>query len=109
LGSPDDLVTQIGWRIARGMVLARQGKASEAETVARSGLELALSTEYASQTAEAHMALADVLRLAGRTDEAAEELERALAIYERKEFAASADAVRTELADLRAELGSSVP
>jgi class 3 adenylate cyclase/tetratricopeptide (TPR) repeat protein len=100
-GSKDDLVTQIGWRMARATVLARRGNLREAETLARSALALALGSDYAAETAETHVVLADVLRIAGHPDQAAQELEQALRIFERKEFAASADAVRAELAALQ--------
>ena len=69
--------------------------------LAREGVAVAAASEYAQFTAEARIGLADVLRSAGRPDEARRELEEALRIYERKEFELSADAVRAELAELQ--------
>ena len=98
-GSGDDAGTQIGWRRSLALILARRGDLAEAEALAREAVGYAHLTEYAESTAEAHLALGDVLHRAGRPDEAARELERALSIYEQKEFVTSANAVRTELAE----------
>jgi len=52
-------------------------------------------------TAEAHLGLADVLRLSGRREEASSAATAALAIYEQRGMKASAEAVRGELAELQ--------
>jgi class 3 adenylate cyclase/tetratricopeptide (TPR) repeat protein len=100
-GSKDDIATQSSWRMARALVLAKQGASDEAIGLAREGVAVAAASEYAQFTAEARIAFADVLRLAGRPDEAGRELEEALRIYVGKEFELSADAVRAELAELQ--------
>jgi tetratricopeptide (TPR) repeat protein len=100
-GSKDDIATQASWRVARALVLAKEGTWDEAITLARDGVAVAAASEYAQFTAEARIGCADVLRIAGRPDEAARELEEALGIYERKEFWLSADAVRAQLAELQ--------
>jgi class 3 adenylate cyclase/tetratricopeptide (TPR) repeat protein len=100
-GSIDDIATQASWRVARALVLAKEGKSSEAIALARDGLAVAAASEFAQVTAEARITLADVLLTACRPDEAWRELEEALRIYERKEFELSADAVRAELAQLQ--------
>ncbi len=100
-GSKEDIATQAYWRAARAVVLAKEGKFDEAIVLARDGVAVAAATEYAQFTAEARIALADVLRMADRPEEAVHELEEALRIYERKEFELSADAVRAELAELQ--------
>jgi class 3 adenylate cyclase/tetratricopeptide (TPR) repeat protein len=100
-GSRDDIATQTIWRMALAQVLAHRGRRDEAIALARVGVAVAAASEYAQYTAEAHIALANVLRGAGRPDEAERELEEALRIYERKEFELSTDAVRAELAELQ--------
>jgi class 3 adenylate cyclase/tetratricopeptide (TPR) repeat protein len=100
-GSKDDIATQTFWRVARALVLAKEGRPDEAIALARDGVAVAAASEYAQFTAEARIALADVLRIADRPDEAVHELQEALRIYERKEFELSADAVRAELAELQ--------
>jgi class 3 adenylate cyclase/tetratricopeptide (TPR) repeat protein len=101
LGSPDDITTQVGWRMAMGLVHAQRGALSEAEAMAREALERALAGEYEGVVAECHLALALVLRFAGRPEEAVLEAEKALVIFERKELMDSADAVRGQLAELQ--------
>jgi class 3 adenylate cyclase len=100
-GMEDDIATQSAWRVARALVLARRGAIDEAVALARQDVEVAAASEYAQFTAEARIGFADVLRLAGRADEAAGELEEAVWIYEGKEFELSADAVRAKLAELQ--------
>jgi class 3 adenylate cyclase len=105
-GSADDVSTQVGWRIARAMVFARKGKVAEAEPLARDALTLALETEYADMTAIAHLAVADVLVISGRLEDASSAVDAALAIFDQKEMIASADAVRAEFAELQSGVGS---
>jgi ATP/maltotriose-dependent transcriptional regulator MalT len=105
-GSADDVSTQVGWRIARAMVFARKGKVADAETLAHDALTLALETEYADMTAIAHLAVADVLVVSGRLEDASSAVDAALAIFDQKEMIASADAVRAEFAELQSGVGS---
>jgi class 3 adenylate cyclase len=105
-GSADDVSTQVGWRIARAMVFARKGKVADAETLARDALTLALETEYADMTAIAHLAVADVLVISGRLEDASSAVDAALAIFDQKEMIASADAVRADFAELQSGVGS---
>ena len=100
-GSPEDIATQVGWRAARAMILAQRGEPDEGEALARDGLALALDSEYFELTVEAYLSLGEVLRLAGRTEEAQEALEAALAIVDAKGFELSADGVRAKLAALQ--------
>jgi tetratricopeptide (TPR) repeat protein len=100
-GAKDDVATQSLWRMARALVLAKEGRSGEATALARDGVAVAAGSEYGLFNAEARVTYADVLRMADRPDEAVRELEEALRIYERKEFELSADAVRAELAELQ--------
>ena len=56
----------------------------EAERLGREAVASFDGTDFIDQEADAHWDLADVLRLAGRDPEAAEELRAALELYERK-------------------------
>jgi len=82
--SPDDLHTQIQWRGPRAKVLARRGEAAEAERLAREGVELSEPTDFLNVRAAALLDLAEVLHVAGRSDEAAEAAATATALYEQK-------------------------
>jgi class 3 adenylate cyclase len=100
-GSADDVVTQVGWRAVRGMLLARRGQLGEGEALARDALARAQGSEYFESVAEAYLSLGEVFRLAGRPKEARDALESALAVFERKGFELSADAIRAKLRELQ--------
>jgi tetratricopeptide (TPR) repeat protein len=84
LADQDDMSAQVPWREARARVLARRGKAQEAERLAREAVAIAKRTDWLNLQGDAHMALADVIRSAGRQDEAAEAAKEALDRYARK-------------------------
>jgi predicted ATPase/class 3 adenylate cyclase len=75
----DDVQSQVLWRTARAKVCARRGEGQHAESIAREALQLADRTDLVNTQADVLLDLAEVLRLAGRVDEAlaaAEESER---------------------------------
>jgi class 3 adenylate cyclase len=84
---------------------ARQGALEEAEQMAREAVASFDGTDYLDQIADAHADLADVLRIAGRSDEERQELGRALELYERKGHLVGANRARDRLAEL--EVGAS--
>jgi tetratricopeptide (TPR) repeat protein len=100
-GSTDDVVTQVGWRAARAMLLARRGETGAGEALAREALARALASDYYEARVEAYLSLGEVLRLGGRVEEAREAFEAALHILEQKGFELSADAARAKLAELQ--------
>jgi tetratricopeptide (TPR) repeat protein len=100
LGAEDDIVTQIGWRRAMAKVLAARGSIEEAERLAREAVELANGTTYVPERGNSWMRLAEVLRMAGKNEEAAGALSRAVELYEQKRNVVSAERARRELADL---------
>jgi Flp pilus assembly protein TadD len=65
-------------------VLARRGSIQEAERLAREAVRLVEQTDWLQGHADALMDLAEVLRLAGRTQNAAESLRQALQLYDHK-------------------------
>jgi tetratricopeptide (TPR) repeat protein len=95
-----DVDAEIRWRQVRARILARLGRADEAESLAREGLELASATDYLELNAVALASLAEVLRLAGRDQEAAASLQEANRLYERKGNLVMADRTRAELQEL---------
>ena len=80
LGAPDDAVTQIFWRSAMGVVLARRGEIAEAERVTTELIEIAVVTD-STDAGTAWLARGLVLSMAGRAAEAAEAAQRARTIY----------------------------
>jgi Flp pilus assembly protein TadD len=68
----------------RAKVVARQGQLEEAETLVDGAIELLRETDALVMQADALSDLGDVLRLAGREDEARSAHEAAAELYERK-------------------------
>jgi class 3 adenylate cyclase/tetratricopeptide (TPR) repeat protein len=81
-------------------VLARRGAFEEAERLGREAVASFEGTDYLDQIATAHADLADVLHLAGRDDQASEELRMALELFERKGHLVGAEEMRARLAEL---------
>jgi class 3 adenylate cyclase/tetratricopeptide (TPR) repeat protein len=101
VSAPDDAINIAWLPTLRAKLLAARGRLGEAESLAREGVVKSLLLEgHLKQMAYAHEALAAVLRLAGRNDEARQEAERALELYERKEIAPAVEQVRSFLAEL---------
>src|SRR3989449_8247153 len=69
----DDALSQFLWRAVRAKVLARRGEPESPEKLAREAVALADSTDYLDPRGTVHLALAEVLRLAGREREATAE------------------------------------
>ena len=84
LGTSDDVEPQMLWRQGRAKVLARRGEHAEAEGLARQAVSICEETDMLNVQGNVFADLAEVLSLAGRSEEAAEALEQALERYERK-------------------------
>jgi class 3 adenylate cyclase/tetratricopeptide (TPR) repeat protein len=102
LASVDDMPSQVGWRSERARALARRGELHEAERLAREAVALSEPTDSLDFEGEAAFALAEVLRFAGRIDEAAEAAGQALAAWERKGIVGYVERARALLAELHA-------
>jgi tetratricopeptide (TPR) repeat protein len=86
---------------AEALLLAHQGQLEQAEALARTAVVTAESrTDSVWWQAFTHADLATVLERAGRTDEAREELERSLALWERKGCLPCAERVREHIQSL---------
>jgi class 3 adenylate cyclase/tetratricopeptide (TPR) repeat protein len=96
--SVDDFVTHARSLSTRAIILARRGDAEHAERLAREAVSLTAETDSFAEQGQELVALADVLELAGRREEAAEALREALGCYERKRAVFSAERVRERLA-----------
>jgi tetratricopeptide (TPR) repeat protein len=79
-----DTPEQFLWRKARARVLAARGEVEEAERLAREAVALAERTDHLEAHADALLALAEVLRRAGRAAEATADLGDALAMARQK-------------------------
>jgi tetratricopeptide (TPR) repeat protein len=80
----DDVESQALWRAIRAPILARQGRHDHAETLARTAVELTLTTEAPNMQADAMLELASVLSTAGKIAEARISVTGALERYSYK-------------------------
>lgn len=91
------------------LTLAARGRLLEAEASARTGIAVAADEmDNLWLEAWAHEDLATVLERAGRIDEAREELERALAIWERKGCLPCAERIRAQIASVGERNGATL-
>ena len=104
LSAPDDAINAAWFPILRAKVLAGRGRLAEAEELALAGIANSSALGgHLRHLAYARAALADVLQLAGRTEDAREEGERALELYEQKGVVPAIERMRAFLAELAAE------
>jgi tetratricopeptide (TPR) repeat protein len=106
-------LVEAGWEVddqdilvaaaVRGRVLARLGKMAEAESNVRDALTRTAKTDDIIDTGEALMALGEVLKLAGRSEEAAAAFEQALHLWEQKGHAVMSTKTRAALAAVVAD------
>jgi tetratricopeptide (TPR) repeat protein len=106
LAGEDDITAQVPSRMASARVLARRGAGVEAERRAREAVQIAESTDWLNLQGDAHMALAEVLRLAGQQGDAAEAAREAVDRYERKGNVVDAAHARAQLENLSASTQS---
>jgi class 3 adenylate cyclase/predicted ATPase len=81
---PEDVDAQVGWRRVRAKLLARRGDVEAAERLAREATASAARTDRLDLRAHAVADLAEVLRLAGRSEESAAAAQEAIRLYEQK-------------------------
>jgi len=103
LGASDDVITQMLARQVLAKLAARRREHARAETLAGEAVALAETTQYPVAKADAHMDLAEVLAMAGQTERAIGELERAAALYERKGATACLNRAQERLGALAAQ------
>jgi class 3 adenylate cyclase/tetratricopeptide (TPR) repeat protein len=96
--SGGDIAPQILWRSAKAQISASAGDGDAAVELATEAVRLAETTDGLPMIADAQLALAEVLGLAGREAEALEAAERAAESYERKGHLVGGRAVEALLA-----------
>jgi class 3 adenylate cyclase/tetratricopeptide (TPR) repeat protein len=84
LATEDDAWAQVAWRQVRARVLAGRGQTRRALEYARQAVDIAMTTDHLNTLGDSLADLAVVLEAAGSHDEAAEALNRAIAVYEAK-------------------------
>ncbi|HXV95750.1 MAG TPA: BTAD domain-containing putative transcriptional regulator [Gaiellaceae bacterium] len=100
LASVDDVATQARARAVHAKILAAKRDFDGAERVAREALEHSQDTDDLDMRAFVLLSVAEVLRLAGRDDEAKAGFEEAAALSDRKGNVMTANQARTRLAEL---------
>jgi tetratricopeptide (TPR) repeat protein len=90
----DDMASQVQWRTARSVAVARQGKVEEGEALAREAVSLARRMDYLTTIGDALVALAEVLVEAGTNAEAGDAAKEAVEMYVRKGDRVSAGRAR---------------
>lgn len=80
----DDLDAALTWRPVHAKILARQGEVDRAEHLARETLQLVSRTDALNRHADTCRALAEVLLIADRHDEAAAAAQQAVRLYAKK-------------------------
>ncbi len=80
----DDVDSQARWRSIRAPILARAGKAADAESLARSAVELLGNSDAVPLRADSLSELSTVLALCGSIDEARRVITSAIALYQSK-------------------------
>src|SRR5919109_27380 len=96
VGTDDDVITQIYWRMVKAVALAAKGDLEDARRLAAEALELTYGTDDAFDVPMVSLALVDVLDPESLKDV----LERALAESEAKGNTVSAAQIREKLAAL---------
>jgi DNA-binding SARP family transcriptional activator/tetratricopeptide (TPR) repeat protein len=100
----DDLDAALTRRPVEAMLRARDGQLEDGERIARATVELAMTTDSPNRRADALLALAEVLELAGAAQEAKRHVGDALELYEQKGNTAAAAHVRARREEPREEL-----
>ncbi len=96
--SEHDLWSQVLHRLTSARLAAGAGRLAEAEELARAAVAILDGTDLLDLHGDALLDLADVLRLAGREQEARETAEAALDLYLRKGNEVAAERARALLA-----------
>jgi class 3 adenylate cyclase/tetratricopeptide (TPR) repeat protein len=89
------------WHLTLGKILAHRGDLEGAERLVREGVRVTERTQYLTDRAFSLLDLAEVLRLAGRAEEAASAVEGAIDLFEQKRNVVCSDRARRILEDLR--------
>ncbi len=100
LTHPEDIWNQVLIPSGRARVLAARGEIDDALALAREALNVAAQLDVPEIHAQALIAIADVLRRAGRSPDEEDALRTALDLYERKGNRPGAARIRAQLEEL---------
>ena len=95
-----DVDAEVRWRQLRAKTLARWGRHDEAEALATEAVRIVAATDYLDLHADALFGMAEVLRLAERSSDAASALREALELCKRKGNLVRATQAESWLAEL---------
>jgi tetratricopeptide (TPR) repeat protein len=104
----DDPLAQALWRNARARALAAEGSTVRAIGLAREAVDILDPTDLLMERAEARMDLSEMLRMAGRGQEAIETAMEALALYTKKGSTICVERSNATIATLTTEFGGSL-
>jgi predicted ATPase len=107
--APHDLTSQIRWRGTRAKLLAQSGLVEQAEQLAREAVALAEGTQFLDGHGDVLLDLGEVLRVAGRPNDAVPVVQAALELYNQKGNVVSAARARAALAELQANPHAAQP
>jgi class 3 adenylate cyclase/tetratricopeptide (TPR) repeat protein len=93
----DDLINFVFIGVAESVVLAREGRLTEAEAAGRHALELVAGVDFCWAVPLTRSYFAETLSLAGKRDEASQHASTALAVLERKRNVTLAARLRERL------------
>jgi tetratricopeptide (TPR) repeat protein len=93
LSRSHEIESQVSWRLVKAPLLARAGDTREADKILDKAVALASETDSLNLRGRAQAALAEVLQLAGKSEEAAEASQAAIELFERKGNVAAAEQV----------------
>jgi class 3 adenylate cyclase/tetratricopeptide (TPR) repeat protein len=103
IASVDDILSQTLWRSVRAKLAARNGDPEGALRLANKAVELLEDSDGLDMRGDVLVNRAEVLRIAGRIEEAQADMRKALALYEQKGNAVSAGRARVALDELMAD------
>jgi class 3 adenylate cyclase/tetratricopeptide (TPR) repeat protein len=95
VAAEDDVASQALWRCVQGKVQARRDEFDVAERLLREAVEIISRTDDLNQQGDSFLDLAEVLMLAGRSDESEDARKQATALYEQKGNIVSAERARS--------------
>jgi tetratricopeptide (TPR) repeat protein len=101
--SPDDAIGQVWLLRTSAKLTARRGESSEAELLARKAVAIVDDMDSPNTMADTLLDLAEILKLAGRHEEATGAIAEAIRLYEEKGNVVMAKKTRALLEELTAE------
>jgi tetratricopeptide (TPR) repeat protein len=109
IAADDDVATQYLWRSVRAKLVARLGRFSEAEALAREAIRIIEAAQDPDSQGYAYIDLAEVLRMAGRPGEAVQAADESAARFDLKANTESAARARRLRAEIETESAAGRP